>query len=257
MSNAEYHAERERLSSSNLKLLLKDPAQFYQEKILGNKPEQVDNPAFAEGSLLHAMILEPQVIPEEFAIFPGMTKRGPEWEQFKLDNPDKTLLSKPQEMRCQYYYEAFKKRPEAQELMKTGYPELTLCASLLDVPVKVRTDFINPEAGIIVDVKTSGFPVDLDSFRLTVQQWQYGLSAALYCEVAKVVYGREFDFYFIAISKKDGVCEVFKLSDINKQLGLLEVYKALNIYKECKAKNMWTKFEKKTIIESDYEILEI
>ena len=35
LSNDNYHAEEKHLSSSNLKMLLKDPSKFYKEKILG------------------------------------------------------------------------------------------------------------------------------------------------------------------------------------------------------------------------------
>ena len=37
LSNKKYHEEQKHLSSSNLKLLLKDSQKFYKEKILGER----------------------------------------------------------------------------------------------------------------------------------------------------------------------------------------------------------------------------
>ena len=44
LSNKKYHEEQKHLSSSNLKLLLKDSQKFYKEKILGERePIKVNN----------------------------------------------------------------------------------------------------------------------------------------------------------------------------------------------------------------------
>lgn len=257
ISNADYHKDKSRLSSSDLKLILKDPAQFYKEKILGQKEEQEEKAHFSEGSYLHSLILEPENTDKEFVVYPGMVKRGAEFEAFKLQNPGKTIISNPQKLRCEQYYKAFKKRKEAQQLVKGGFAEHTICVEIEGVPLKVRCDYINPDLGYIADVKTSGFPVDLDSFKITVDKWQYQLSAALYCKAASIIYNKPFDFYFIAIGKTDNNCEVFKLG-IEKQVeGEALIYKALELYKTCLETNDWTSKEKIGILDSDYEILEI
>lgn len=256
-TNKEYHSDSTFLSSSDFKLLLKDSSQFYKEKILGQK-EKKESPYFDEGTLTHALILEPEVINSDFAFFDGLRKQGDAYEAFKLQNPGKIYMSKSQKARCDYYVSAFLKRPEAVALLKKGLPEHTICQIYSGMNVKVRCDWINIEDGYIVDVKTSGYPTDLDSFTVTMDQYMYQLSAALYCKIAEIQYGKKFDFYFIAISKKEGDCNVFKLSEATRERGLLQIAQAIQIYKECMATNDWTKKEKKSIFNlENFEILEI
>jgi hypothetical protein len=82
LTNDEYHAERDHLSSSNLKQLLKDPADFYDKKILGNSKQEQKN-VFDEGSLAHCLILEPHMLDVDFAIYDGFRKAGKQWEALK------------------------------------------------------------------------------------------------------------------------------------------------------------------------------
>jgi hypothetical protein len=92
----------------------------------------------------------------------------------------------------------------------------------------------------IVDVKTSGFETDIESFRLTMSQYGYGLSAALYTEVMSQHYGKPFDFYFLVLGKKDLTCNVYKVSQATMHAGQAKVLQALQKYLKCKSTNDWT-----------------
>ena len=258
VSNKDYHGDKEYLSSSALKKILSNSEEFYKEYILGQRG-YVQKNVFDEGSLVHAMILEPEVIEEEFAFFDGFIKRGKIFEEFKTNNPGKIWISKSQKLRCDKYVKAYERLESAVSLMRGGEPEHTLCSIISGVPVKVRPDYINIEKGYIVDVKTSGHSVDLEMFKETVGRYSYDLSAALYCEVAKEVYEKDFDFYFVAISKPEETCEVYKVSAKTYKKGRDAVFDALNKYRSCKKKDDWTESYKPAIIEpkGDYEILEV
>ncbi len=257
ISNKGYHEDKKYLSSSSLKLLLKDIGAFHDRHILGNYVNET-KVVFDEGSYVHALILEPEVIPQEFAFYPGMRKQGREFREFKERNFHKTIISTPQKMRCAEYVRAFNRLKEATDIISGGESEHTICGEIAGVPVKVRCDYINVEKGYIADIKTSSYPVDLDSFRMTMNQFAYDLSAALYCMVAEQHYGKKFDFYFVPISKRENVCEVFKTSPNTQFRGRHAVMEALRIYKECKETNDWTsKHDRDTVVVSDYEVLEI
>lgn len=238
-SNADYHADNKFLSSSNLKLLLKDPQQFYKEKILGEREVKKASASFEEGSLTHSLILEPHLVQEEYALYPGLRKQGADFEAFAASAGSKTIISRTQKIRCDAYRDAFKKNPIAVNLIKGGVSEQTICAEFNGVPIKVRCDYINVEAGYIADVKTSAFPVDVDSAKLTVQKWDYGLSAALYTAIASLHYGKPFDFYFIFIGKSEVVCEVYKASAATLDKGMFDIIKSLKIYKQCLKTGEW------------------
>jgi len=237
-TNSEYHADKKYLSSSNLKTLLKNPQQFYEEKVLGIKEASVGN-HFDEGSLTHSYILEPQQVPKEYAFYPGMRKSGEDFILFKEANKGKMVISRPQAVRVAQYVEAYKRNPKAVSMIKKGLPEHTLCTELMGVPVKARLDWANIDDGIIVDVKTTGMPADVDSFRLTISNFSYDLSAALYAMVAREVYGKQFSFYFLVIDKKSLLCHVYKASDATIAKGEAQVIKALKLYKQCVESGNW------------------
>jgi len=82
LSNEDYHAEKEHLSSSNLKMLLKDTQKFYKEKILGEK-EPLKGAFLDEGNYAHTLILEPHMVEKEYEFFPGNRKAGKDWKAFE------------------------------------------------------------------------------------------------------------------------------------------------------------------------------
>lgn len=258
LSNEEYHSEQTHLSSSNYKTLLKDTEKFYKEKILGEKEQKTSN-AFDEGSLAHAFILEPHLVDVEFAMFDGFRKAGKAWEDFKNSNPDKTLLSKPQWKRVEGWIDNYRKLPAATELLKGCDVELSLFGKFNNIPTKVRADAINIEEGYIVDVKTSGYDTDLESFKLTVDQFGYDLSAALYRKMYSDYFKKDFDFYFVVLGKKDNKCNVYKISKNTISKGNIQLAKACKIYRECIKSGDWTTKTKKLEVQcvDDYEILEV
>lgn len=239
ISNVDYHSDSEYLSSSSLKLLLDNPEKFHKEKILGIKEDKKSN-AMEEGSYVHAAILEPHTLNEDFAYFSGFRKQGKEWEAFKAATPiDKIILSASQLHRCQAYVNAVKARPEAAFYLK-GTPEQAICTELFGVKVKMKADILNQEHGFISDLKTTSQPAGKDNFKLAIQQFSYDLSAALYCMIAENELKKVFDFYFIPISKPDLVCDIYKTSKKTLETGKLNVIRALEIYKKCKETGIWT-----------------
>lgn len=243
ISSADYHADRQFLSSSVLKKIYEDPSQYYKEYILGEAGPSISNQAaLIEGSATHTIILEPHLFNEEFVVYEGLRKSGEAYDKFvqSMEPTDRrSILSKPQLMRVRSYEKAFYSRPEAAELTKTGFAEQTICAMLHGVPVKIRCDFIDPERGIIADIKTTGKPASLDIFKETLEGLKYHLSGALYCAVAEQYYGRPFTFYFQVISKQDLLCDVYKLSESSRRKGDEMVKKACELYKTCLKSNNW------------------
>lgn len=254
-SNQEYHADLSWFSSSKLKLILEDPAAFHAQVILGQAKESAAAPNLDEGSLFHSYILEPHLVDQEYAFFPGLRKAGPEFEEFKAQNPGKPIISAAQHGRVLHWVRGYRRNAIATELMKTGQPELSLCLLLDNVPVKIRADFIDPDRGIIVDLKTTAFPVDPDSFRMTCKQWNYFLSGALYTMVASKHFDKPFSFYFSATCKKDGETQVYKMGERSMLQGQTEVLKALQLYKQCVKTGLWIKGTEER--KNQEEILEI
>lgn len=258
LTNAEYHAEKEHLSSSNLKTLLKSPAAFYDEKILGNK-KSMSSSALDLGSYVHTLILEPNQVEAEYAKYTGWRRQGADFEKFKAENPNKIILSEPIMHTGQRLAKSVDACPPALELLQGGMPELSLATTMFDVPVKMRADYINSAEGYILDVKTTRWPSGVDTFRRTVKDLGYELSAALYCDIAYRVYGKVFDFYWLVVSKSDFETQVYRASTHTLSEGSALVNKALITYKKCLEAGKWPESvdDLARIVHKKHEILEI
>lgn len=242
ISNEEYHADREFISSSVIKTIYKSLDDYHHEYILGNKKEFGNQAALAEGSLAHSMLLEPHLVATEFRFFDGFRKAGAEFEAFLAAKPGdkRSIVSKPQKHRVEQLVEACKKHPFAMQYLTNGEPEQTICGVIDDVKIKVRFDYINVEEGYISDIKTTASGSDIDNFKFTIDKYMYHLSGALYCLLAEQHYGKKFDFYYIVLSKQDNSCAVYKTSDETRKLGELQIRQALSKLKTARETNIWT-----------------
>jgi hypothetical protein len=234
LSNEGYHAEENHLSSSSFKLLLDDPEKFYQFKVLKEPHEHKSTPTFDEGSYIHTLILEPELAATEYAIFPELRKSGPAWEEFKIKNEGKTLLSRAQELRVLTWYEAYNKCEKAKGLVAGTQSEVSLFTTLCDIPVKVRADALHLDRGYIIDVKSTSFGLSKTDFQLTMEKFDYKLSAAMYLRCFEMYLKQSLDFYFIVLGKKELGCSVFKLSKDSRAQGLDRLYTAIDAFKNKK-----------------------
>lgn len=251
-----YHTDISALSSSMLKLLRKDPAEFKRQYIDGER-DNSPRAHFLEGTYCHSLLLEPETIKDQYAFYTGGIKRGNDWKAFVEANAGKTILSAPEKMRSEKYAASASARPEVLKMLQNGIAEHTMYSEVMGVPVKKRSDYINLEAGYIVDVKTTAQPADAELFKYTVQQYDYDLSAALYCQIAHNLTGKLFDFYWVVISKQDLVCDIYKASSDTLSTGASKVTQALYLYKKCTETGLWQKDHRPTFDSKQYEILEV
>jgi hypothetical protein len=240
-----------------LKLLLKDPIEFDRQWHGGEKKEEEENPAFTEGTYVHALCLEPETIKANYAFYEGLRKAGENYKNFVQDNPGKIILSAPQRDRGLKLLGAYQKRPEAVSMLQGGFAEHSMVGEIMGTPVKARADYINIDKGYIVDIKTTSYPTGADVFKATLEHYNYGLSAQLYVEIAQQSYSKDFDFYFVVISKNDFCCDVYKASTKTLALGHALLIKSLRLFQDCKATGVWSLTTKREAYESQYEILEV
>lgn len=261
--NNTYHADRKYLSSSVLKVINKSLDLYHLEYILGQKKEvsKETQAIFDYGTLCHSYILEPETMSSDFNFYPGFRKAGKEFEDYKatLTNMRLPIISASQNEQAKDLIKAYAAHPVARDLIQGGFPEYTVCGELFGVPIKVRTDYVNLDKGYIVDVKTTGYASDRDSFAVTVEGLQYQLSAALYLAILEQTFAKRFEFYFLVLSKKNKTCDVLKLSDATREAGNVLVRNACDKYRTAKATGNWTEFFDVKPVDppTNYEILEV
>ncbi len=253
-SNEEYHSDSTYLSSSDLKLLLKDPAEFKRTKIDGGKKEEQKAGFFDEGSLAHSYILEPHLVEKEYAFFKGMRRAGADYEAFKAANPGKKIITTAKREEVKAWIRQYQANKVAVELHTGGYPEYTLAQIFHGVPLKCRADYINIDLGYIIDEKTSRMLVDTkESVEIILEQYDYPLSAALYSALFAQYYGKQFDFYWNFIGKSPPDCKVYRMAATTRMKGLQRVHKAIDIYKRCMQTGLWVAEESTVKVQETIE----
>lgn len=272
MSNEDYHGDREYVSSSGLKLMFKDPREFYNQYVLGDFTNAPSGASLDFGSYLHSLILEPHKTEEEFAIFEGNRRQGKIWEEFKAQNMDKTILTGIQHRKALSLMDKYNKatiiidHPEegAQEVeissfFKRGAAEETFGAVIDDVKVKVRTDYRKEfkHFGSINDVKTTGDEnLSIDNIEKICARWSYDISAALYCDVLEQATGKPHDFFFLFISTSSGSIEIVKASDQMIENGRRKYREAIRRLKIARETGVYFKNEIREVKSPDWDIFE-
>lgn len=231
-----YHADREYVSSSGLKLLLSDPRTFYKKYVKGEEDSSLKADHLGFGSYVHSLILEPHLTDAEFGVYDGV-KRGKNWEQWQDDNPGKIAVSPSQRQQAYYMVEEFNKNVYAKELICNGEAEKTLCVEINGVKVKVRADYL--QGTNIIDLKTTGYGTSLEEVQSSTMKWQYDLSAALYTDAFTQYTGEKHDFYFVYLSKKYNSCEVFKASEQLLENGRKKYLEAIETLKKNRESGLW------------------
>jgi len=244
-TNNEYHGDREYVSSSVLKKILFDPQEYYRNYVLGMGKEtsKAQQNAFDFGTYIHALLLEPHTIEHDFAFFQGLRRKGKAWDEFKEEHKDRIIVTPSQRDMGERMEKNFN-----ADLLSTSIArdpsavfEETVCAEINGVKVKVRTDC--RRGTDIGDVKTTAEPLSTDNWlqlcSKVCMQWDYDLSAALYCDVLEAVTGKKHYFHFFFISKVDAVCRYVKASQQFIENGRRKYLDAIEVLKEANKKDNW------------------
>ena len=239
MTTAEYR-KADAVNFSSLKHILKSPAHY--KAAIEEKREETK--AMILGTLTHAVALEGKRLLEIAAIKPeGLslaTKEGKEW---KLLAEDKPIVSDQEAKDIWGMAQSIKDNPYAAHLLfQCQHRETPLFAELQGVPCKALLDAhgTDGEEWIIVDLKTTD-DASPDAFAKKVAHFDYDFQAAYYSAIlAKAEQIETPPFWFwIAVEKQSPyTCVVYSANEWTTG-GEDKMIRALDLYKECKAKNEW------------------
>lgn len=227
LTDVEYHDDREFISSSGLKLLLKNPRKFYKTYVL-NEKEEKNSAALDFGHYIHSVILEPNTVKDKYAIFEGASRRGKAWEEFSKENEGKIIITKSQQELTKQLLDNYNKAEviigahgydqpvKINSFFKKGSAELSLGEVLNGIKVKVRFDYFREfsDFASIQDVKTTAKTANTAKEAEAIcSDFDYDLSAALYVDIAEKICKKPTDFYFVFFSKADGQVNIYKASE--------------------------------------------
>lgn len=200
ISNQDYHDDRTHISSSALKLLRTDPGEYINRYILNLSSGT--SAALDVGTATHTLVLEPELAEDELR-FADTGRKTKAYKEFSLQHPGKIILD-PMDTRI-----AFKLAKAAhnskllKSLLSEGMAEPSIFATINDVQLKARLDYIVP-GKYILDLKTCRYPLNEFTIRKVIDESDYDLSAALYMRTWNALVGPEdqIDTYYLAFISK-------------------------------------------------------
>lgn len=250
MTNAEYHAHPA-VSKSDLDLINRSPLHYYNVK--QNPKEQTEAMLF--GSVVHKLVLEPEMFAAEYITAPQCDRRTKEgkalWQEFADSVKNETVITEELFSEAKAIAEAVKNNLIADKLLKGGKAEQSFFWTDKDTgcECKCRPDYLRAD-GIVIDLKTtenaspSKFTKSAFDYRYHVQAWWY-MHGLQQCGIDAQ------DFIFIAVERKSpyAVC-VYAADDLMLQLGECEAVENLRTYAECEKTGIWYGYEKEPEIHS-------
>lgn len=229
MPAEQYHAI-EALSASGAKLLLRSPAHYLAARATPKEPTA----AMRLGTIVHALVLEPDTVQASFAIMPKFDKRTTigkkAAEEFEQDNAGKTVVDEYTWDRANAIASSVLRHPLVAENLRDGNPEVTLLWDQYGVPCKSRVDYMTGSA--IFDVKTCS-DASPEGFARQIATFSYHVQAAHYAAGFREVVGWDLDrFVFIAVeTEAPYAVGIYTLDGRSLQSGRLLMERAAQAYK--------------------------
>ena len=247
--NHVYHGDLIFHSSSNLKLALKDPKAYYEERILGKPSTSIMNQGALDlGSYIHTMFLEPWKLNDEYIIWHGDRKQGNKWEEFKAfyEKQGKVIISLSQKNMADKLAESFRDTEieiggteviKGPALFTGGEPEESVFTELDGLLIKARSDYriTNHKHKWILDVKSTSQTANTpQEAKKIMYSLGYDLSAALYKDAFDKETGECYDFLWAFFSKDDFKINLYKMSQETYNEGKDKYKRAIEMIHEWK-----------------------
>lgn len=180
MSSTEYHENRAIFGSNALKAMLISPACFQDQFLTGKS----SSPAMDFGTLVHALVLQPHLLSDEIAVYPGLADaRSSDFKEFQRSRPEKLVVDEPTFYRARVLAEKVMHRRYKGRLIGDFIAESKTEVSIFftepqtGIQLKIRPDIYHPE--INFDLKSTRFG-NVHEFVRDARVKHYDLQAFMY-----------------------------------------------------------------------------
>ena len=229
--DTEYYSDNEYVTNSMLGLLNKSPQHLLQYM----QGAQEESKALDIGKAFHTMVLEPSKIDNQVIVFEGKTRRGKAWDEFKMENADKTIVSTSEWNMINNMSNILFENEQAMSFISESKHEVVEVWEDRGINCKGKADMVVTnidDKKILIDLKTTR-DSSPESFRRSAYNYGYDRQAAFYLD------GFQADeFWFLVIEKESPYrVGIYKASEEfieggrQKNQSLLERYKEFFIAK--------------------------
>lgn len=235
MNNAEYHANRNHVSKSWLDKIAKSPATL--KEYLDN-PKQTTTPALEFGSLVHALVLEPDNFESEYIVqahkIDKRTREGKiQYKEFMEEADGKKIISSEDMQKASDMKESIMRHRVASKLFKGGKAEQTVFfKDEQGCKCKARADYLRENC--IVDLKTTK-DASPSEFAKSVANYRYDVQQAHYCKAFNLD-----AFVFVAVEKEPPyLVGVYVIDAEAEERGERLRERDIQVYLDCVENDFW------------------
>jgi hypothetical protein len=192
------------------------------------------------GSLLHMMLLEPERLATDVAIFDGAKRAGAAWEAFEVAATGKLVLRQKDYTQVIRVANTLKNHPMVGEFLDGCDAEISIFCQDQNCDVRGRVDAIDFKRRRIIDIKTTDAGIDQDSVSRTIKNLKYREKLALYRRWAAMITGtnptdwRCWNLFLSMDLDAPGIRRV-RMTDDALEWGEMRMLNALRRYREAVA----------------------
>ena len=231
---AEYHSDPRSLSSTGAKVLLFEGPRAYKWK--RDHPAHKD--AFDLGTVAHALILGAG----DYVVldYPDWRTKAAQAERDQVRADGGTPILRKDVALAEAMRDSAYASPLAAAILSEGRAEVSMWATDPEtgVAMRGRADWLRDNA--LVDLKTSGKPVDPKQWERTAWDFHYGFQAWWYQRVLELNGEPERPFLWIAVSTSaPHECYIHEASPELLDRSREDGERALRLYADCLASGKW------------------
>jgi len=260
ISNERYHAS-EGLSRSRLWTFKQLPYKYWYEYLSGEYERPKESKAFFMGSMVHTMVLEPDMFSEEYHVMPKAnrtTKQGKIDYALELEKAEGKILVNSEDLEiAESMRKAICANQTAMDIMYKAKIEQSIFwrDEQTGLMCKARPDAWNHP--IMSDLKTTE-DAGYRGFQMSAFKDGYFLQAAMMYEASKSL-GQPFEkFVFMCVEKKAPYSVgLYMLDDEALQFGLDLFHKLLADFAECLETNVWPDYGIQMLMIPKYATMEL
>jgi hypothetical protein len=240
MTSNDYHSIRGYMSSSGYKQMIVSPAHY--QAYLRKEDKQTE--AQVLGEAYHACVLQPDLFKYKYVIINGDRRTKEVKAKVELaEQEGKTSIKQEVfESILRMSSNTLNKLERLQLLQPTGVKECSIFVidNLTGCPIKIRPDYIDPERGIILDLKSYSSAYEPD-FRHQFWRQRYDIQAALYKRVASQYFERPFEIFCNVVCETEDPYEVnvIQVGEATLDRALENMDDTLFNFKRCLELNEW------------------
>ena len=185
-SNSDYHADNSFYSSSQVKTFADGPAMY---NLRYNQGVRQSSSAFTLGSLVHAMVLEPDTLEDEYTLCPVKDRRTKAYKEWYAQaDKSKTIVTATEWDTAMNCTNAIFDHEISRTIMEqAGEVETSWRYEVEGIPCKLKADKVLPDQRIVFDLKTTQSCTPRE-VRSAFYKYKYGLQAAHYTAGAETCY---------------------------------------------------------------------